>query len=460
MSENGASGPDAEPSASPGGDDGRAELEQLRTRVAALEAGRAPRTSRHRTKSFFSALLIVIGCVLVPFAIVAAWTSSEVGNTDRYVDTVAPLASDPDVQAAAANRVTAAVMQHIDLPTLLEGVAPENRPLLEKALGRLGNSLESAVSSFVRDKAEEVLASETFAKIWTDANRRIHTAVDKALTGTGGGAVKINNDSVTVDLAPVIDQVKQRLVDEGMTVAAKIPEIHTDFTVLRADNIGKVKTGFRLLQIAGFWLPVLAVLLIIAGVLLSAHRRRTTVIAALAFAFAALVLGLALTVFRVVYLNALPDSVSQPAAESIYDALTRYLRTTVRMAAVLGVVVALAAWLSGPGRTATLVRGLWNSGITAVRSTADRAGLRTGPVGPFVRRHRTWITWVLVAAAVVTYVLWSFPTAWVVVGIALVWLFAMAVVQFLGDEGAGEGAPAGPADAPGPDPASRQSPTR
>ncbi|MFF3325652.1 hypothetical protein [Streptomyces sp. NPDC002889] len=439
MADDGAAGPGAEPSGTPGrADDGRSELEQLHTRIAALEADKEARAPRHRWRSFFAALLIVIGCILAPLAAVAAWTADEVGDTDRYVDTVAPLASDPDIQNAAANRVTDAVMEHIDLPSLLEGVAPADRPLAEKALGRIGDSLESAVRSFVHDKSEEIIASDTFENIWIQANRRIHAAIEKALTGSGGGAVKINNDSVTVDLGPVVDQVKQRLVDEGMTVAAKIPEVHTDFTVLRADNIGKVKTYFRVLQIAGFWLPVLSVVLIAAGVLLSAHRRRVLVVAALAFAFAMVLLGVGLTVFRVVYLNALPDTVSQPAAESVYDTLTRYLRTTVRMGVTLGVVIALAAWLSGPGRWAEFVRQSWHSGIAAVRSTADRAGMRTGPVGPFLQRHRKWITWVLVGLAVLTYILWSYPTAWVVVGIALVWLFAMALVEFLAGDGTRE----------------------
>ncbi|MFE9629606.1 hypothetical protein [Streptomyces sp. NPDC006463] len=438
MTHEGAPGPgDAEPQRVPGTEDGRSEVEQLHARVTALEAEKAAREPRHRWKSFFAALLIVIGCVLAPLAAVASWASSEVGDTDRYVQTVAPLASDPDIQAAAANRVTDAVMEHIDIPALLEGVAPADKPRLEKALGKLGDSLENAVRSFVHDKAQDVIASDTFQRIWTEANRRIHTVVVKALTGSGGGAVKINNDSVTVDLGPVVDQVKQRLVDEGMSVAAKIPEVHTDFTVLRADDIGKVKTYFRLLQIAGNWLPVLSVLLVAAGVLLSRHRRRVLVTAALAFAFAMLMLGAALTVFRVVYLNALPDTVSQPAAESVYDALTLYLRSTVRMTVVLGVVIALAAWLTGPGRWASFVQQGWHSGIGAVRSTADRAGMRTGPVGPFVQRHRTWITWVLVAAAVLTFVLWSYPTGLVILVIALVLLFAMAVAEFLAEEGSG-----------------------
>ncbi|AVV45469.1 hypothetical protein PYK79_21150 [Streptomyces sp. ID05-04B] len=408
-----------------------AELETLRARVAALEAERSRPPAHHRVRSVFAVVLIVLGCVLAPLGLVAAWTSSIVGDTDRYVDTVRPLAADKDVQNAVAGRVTDALMERIDLTALLQDAAPAQRPLLEKALGRLGPSLEDAVRSFVHDKAQAIVASDAFQKIWTDANRRIHSSVEKALTGSGGGAVKIENDTVTLDLAPVVEQVKQRLVDSGMTVAGKIPEIHTDFTLVRSEDIGKVKTYFRVLQLVGFWLPVVAVLLVAAGVLLSTHRRRVLIVAALCFAFATLLLGVALTVFRVVYLDALPAGVSQPAAGSVYDTLVRFLRTSVRSVVALGVVVALAAWLTGPGRHAALARRLWHSGIGAVRTTADHAGMRTGPVGPFVDRYRTWITWILAAGAVLAFLLWPYPTGWVVVGLALALLFALAVVDFL-----------------------------
>lgn len=420
------------------GSEGR-DLERLQARIAALEAREQlpPRPPRHRMRSALAAVLIVIGCVFAPLSAVATWAKSEVGDTDRYVATVAPLASDPDVQAAVATRVTNVVMEHIDLPALLEDVAPADRPRLDALIGRLGGALENAVRSFVQARTQDIVASDAFQRIWTDANRRIHAAVDKALTGSGGGAIELTDNAVKIDLAPVIEQVKQRLVDEGLTVAEKIPEIHTDFTVLQSEDVGRVKTGFRLLQLAGTWLPVVAVVLIAAGVLLSAHRRRALVAAALGVAVATALLGAGLTVFRLIYLDSLPKGVSQPAATSVFDALVRFLRTTIRNIVMLGVVVALAAWLTGPGRYAGLVRQLWTSGIAATRATANRAGLRTGPVGPWVRRYRTWITWVLVAAVVLVYVLWSYPTAWVVVGLALALLLALAVVEFLAQDAHG-----------------------
>ncbi|RZU23698.1 hypothetical protein EV567_1434 [Streptomyces sp. BK239] len=444
---------------SDGGDAAQAELRELRARIAALESGHrtretegaARRPSRHRVRSVLAVILIVLGCLLAPLGVVAAWSADIVGDTDRYVQTVQPLAADEDIQKAVAGRVTDAVMSHLDLPALLQDVAPKDQgPLLQKALGKLGDSLEDAVRSFVQDKTQAVVASDAFQRIWTDANRRVHAALDKALTGSGGGAVKLENDTVTIDLAPVVEEVKQRLVDDGLTVAEKIPQVHTSFTVLRSEKIGEAKTYFRLLQLAGVWLPVVAVLLVAAGVLLATRRRRALVAAALCFALATLLLGIALTVFRVVYLDALPADVSQAAAGTVYDTLTRFLRTGVRVVVALGVVVALAAWLTGPGRRAGLVRGLWHSGIGAVRTTADHAGMRTGPVGPFVARYRTWITWILTGAAVLAYVLWPYPTGWVVIGLALALLFALSVVDFLAPSAPGPtNTPVSP-NAPGP----------
>ncbi|MFE2041559.1 hypothetical protein ACFXAZ_11630, partial [Streptomyces sp. NPDC059477] len=402
--------------AAPADDTGPSELAELRSRVAALESGRGgDGPPSHRGRSALAAVLITLGCLLAPLAIVASWAANEVGDTGRYVDTVAPLADEPAVQDAVANRVTDALMTRINLSTLLSGVAPTDRPRLEKALGRLGDSLESALRSFVHDKAQEVAASDAFHNLWTQANRRAHSALDKALTGKGGGAVQLTDDTVTLDLAPVVAQVKQRLVDSGLTVAARIPDIHTDLTLVRSKDIGEVKTYVRLLQLAGNWLPVLAVLLIAAGVLLALRRRRALVAGCLGAAFAALVLGIGLDVFRAVYLDALPAGVSAPAAGAVYDTLTHFLHTMVRMVIALGVVLALAAWLTGPGRRAGLVRRLWSGGIGAVRGVAQGAGMRLGPVERFTRRYRVWIGWALVIVALVVYLVWSYPTGWVVV---------------------------------------------
>ncbi|MEW2162163.1 hypothetical protein AB0912_04060 [Streptomyces sp. NPDC007084] len=407
------------------------ELAELRARVAELERRRRPTAQRHWVRPFFAVLLILVAAVLTPLGAVAAWSSDLIGDTDRYVSTMKPLASDPDVQNAVADRVTTAVMQYVDIRSLLTSVAPDDRPRLTKALGPLSGPITSGLTDFVHSTAERFVAGDAFATLWTDLNRTAHASANKALTGSGGGAVKLTHDAVVIDLAPVIARVKQALVDRGLGLAAKIPEVHAEFTVMNSESIGKAKKFYRLLQIVGFWLPVLTLLLAAGGVLLAIRRRRALVTAALAVAAGAAVLGIALWIFRGIYLDSLPSGVSQPAAGSVFDTLVRYLRTTVRMVITLGVVVALAAWLTGDGRAATRVLAAWRGGIGAVR---DAVGLDLGAPGAWVHRTKTWLDWTVVAVAAATLLTWPYPTAAVTVWTAVVALLVLAVIEYMDSE--------------------------
>ncbi|RAG80723.1 hypothetical protein DN069_36595 [Streptacidiphilus pinicola] len=406
-----------------------AELGRLRAQVAELQA------PKQRWKSALSAVLITLACILAPLSIVASWASSIIGDTNRYVAMVAPLPANPDVQNAIATRTSQAVSAHIDVNSLLQQVAPTDRPRLDAALGKLSGPIDSAITSFVQKQTQSVVSSSWFQSFWADANRRIHQNMVKALTGQGGGAVQLTQNSVVIDLAPVIDQVKQRLVSNGMTIAGKIPEIHTNFTVVNAQNIGKAKTGFRLLQVIGNWLPVIGVVLAVAGVWLARRWRRAAVAAAFGIAAGALVLGIGLSIFRVIYLDKLPADVNQDAAKAIYDQLVLFLRTAVRSVVVLGVAVGLGFWLTGHGAKAARIRGVFTAGIDATRGALENVGLRLGPVGPFVHRYRKWIMAAVLAAGALTLALWSYPTGLVVFWLVVIVLCALAVVRFL-DEGA------------------------
>ncbi|MGW3913428.1 hypothetical protein ACWEBX_18215 [Streptomyces sp. NPDC005070] len=434
-----------------GGADAR-ELAELRARVAELEK-RPPRVEHHRVRSTFAVVLILLAALLTPLSAVAAWSSDLIGNTDRYVATMEPLASDKDVQDAVAKRVTDAVMQHVDVKTLLESAAPADRPELTKAIGPLSGPITSGLTDFVHTVALKFVSSDAFATLWTQLNRTAHASVDKALTGKGGGAVKLTNDAVVIDLAPVIDKVKQALVDQGLSIAAKIPQVHTNFTVLTSDSIGKTKKIYRLLQVVGFWLPVLTLLLAAGGVLLAVRRRRALVTAALLVAAGAAVLGIALWIFREIYLDGLPSNVSQPAAESVFDTLVRYLRTSVRLVITLGIIVALAAWLTGSGRAASRVLAAWRGGIGAVRIAS---GAELGAVGAWVHRAKTWLIWTVVAVAAAILLVWNYPTAAVTIWIAVLALLALAIVEFLDDDGtphltgSGGGPVTGPPEAQSP----------
>lgn len=250
----------------------RSELDELRHRVGALESGAHPRAARHHyLRTTGSVLLILFAALLSLLSVIAVWANSIVRDTDRYVATVGPLASDPDVQKAVTNRVTDVVLAQIDVNALVKqlqdavsekGVPPKATQLVGKLDGPITSGLKQLVSGTV----ERVVSSSAFEKVWVDANRRVHSAVDKALTGEGGGAVSLKDDEVAIDVAPIVAQVKERLVGAGLGVAAKIPDVHTDFVVVQSKDIGKIKTYMRVLEIMGSWLPLIALLVAAAGV--------------------------------------------------------------------------------------------------------------------------------------------------------------------------------------------------
>lgn len=420
----------------------RSELEELRHRVGALESSALTQTARHHfSRSAGSVLLILFAALLSLLAVVAVWANSIVRDADRYVATVGPLAGDPDVQKAVTNRVTAAVLAQVDVDALVKELtdATSQRgvpPRVVELLGDLDGPIESGLKQLVGSTVERVVTSSAFETVWENGNRAAHTALDKALTGKAGGAVSLENGQVAIDVAPIVAQVKDQLVSAGFSPAAKIPDVRTDFVVFESQDVGKGKAFLRVLQILGGWLPVIALLVAAAGVYVAFNRRHALIGAALAVFVAMLVLGIALTVVRDVYLDHLSPETSQAAAGAVYDALVEFLRAAVRALAAVALLTALGAFLTGPSRGAVLIRTGCRRGIAAFRDVAMSAGLRLGAVGRFVHRFKHWIgVAILVVAAAVLFT-WTYPTTVVVIWTAVLTLAGFAILEFLDVGGA------------------------
>lgn len=415
----------------------RGELDELRHRVAALESAARPQAARHhRFRSTGSVLLILFAALLSLLSVVAVWANSIVRDTDRYVATVGPLASDPDVQEAVTNRVTNVVLAQIDVDALvkqLEDAASEKGvpPKAAQLFGNLEAPITSGLKQLVSGTVERVVSSNAFETVWVDANRSVHSALDNALTGSNEGAVSLKDDQVAINVGPLVAKVKDQLVSAGLGAAAKIPDVHTDFVVFQSQDIGKVKTYLRVLQIMGTWLPVIALLVAAAGVYTAFNRRHALIGAALAVFAAMLCLGITLTVFRDVYLDHLPPGASPAAAGAVYDALVKFLRAGVRALGAVALITAVGAFLSGPSRIAVLVRKGCRRSIGALRDVATSGGLRLGAVGRFVHRFKRWIgAAILVIAAIILFT-WNYPTTMVVVWTTVIVLVGFAIREFL-----------------------------
>ncbi|MFD4341931.1 hypothetical protein ACFWPP_32690 [Streptomyces anulatus] len=289
----------------------------MRTSPSATSAASAA-SAISAISAALSAALLVLLAVLVPLSALSAWVDLEIDDTDRYVAAVSPLASDPAVQTTVADLVTEEAMRQIDL-----------------------GPLQDTVREFLHETVRSFTTTEAFRNAWDTANRAAHKAVAAALDGDSG-------EAVTIDLAPVIDQVKQDLVRDGVPFADQIPVERTEITVLGPGQADDLRNSFRLLRYGSIWPAVATLVLLVLVVGIATVRRGmraglwATATVGAGFVLGAIVLRVLVAVGRSRVLDEVPDS-DRDAAAAVVDALTASLRTTVWVVLAVGAALLVGA---------------------------------------------------------------------------------------------------------------------
>ncbi|MGW3106180.1 hypothetical protein [Streptomyces sp. NPDC001100] len=398
-----------------------------------------------------SAVLIVLACVLVPVSVLTVWVHDIALDTDRYVATVKPLASDPAIEEAARNRIVQAVDVRVDGKRATAELAAWLQsqglpPTAARAVRGLAPQLDAAVTGAAEKVATRFVRSDRFEKVWTSANRAAHAAVVHALTGKGRGAVGVDDGTVTLDVGTAVDRVKQELVDAGVTPAENIPAVNKQMVLFKSDQLKRMQSAAHALDVVGTWMPVLTVVLGAAGVFLAYGRRRALAKTALGAAGAALIVAIGLVVARHYYLDHLPPQVqSEAAAAAVFDHLLHFLQVTLRTVIVLGVVVALGAYFVGPGRGARAVRTTSERTADSVARWADAHDIRTGRAGTWTADNRRRLTIGFLLLLALLFALWNHPTVLTVLLLVLVFLAVLAVIALVAASGRRERAAGTPA---------------
>lgn len=420
------------------------EVERLRLQVAELRqelaTTTAPSTAPRRPgrwRSIVAVCLIVCGCVLSLLAVVSVWARSEVSDTNRYVQTVAPLADNPALQAAVTDDITRQIATRVDINALttqvLAAISQQGlSPRVAAELQGLNDPIAAGVRGFLHTAVARVVASPAFETAWKLSNRRAHEQLVSLLSGRQNGVVTSQDGAVRINLGPFIAQVKQQLMSQGFGFANQIPAINTSLTVVQSHALTKLQRGYRLLNALGLWLPFIALGFLGLGVYVAKSHRRALIGAGLGVTVSMLLLGASLAVARPLYLDAVPTNVlPQNAAGAVFDTLVRFLREALRATALVGLVVAAGAFLTGPSATAVSTRAVLVRGIDRLRGSGDSAGPRARRVGAwtYAHRHALRIGAVVIGLAILTLVPHSTVAAVIVITVLVV--LAMGVIEFL-----------------------------
>jgi hypothetical protein len=140
-----------------------------------------------------------------------------------------------------------------------------------------------------------------------------------------------------------------------------------------------------------------------------------------------LVLGAGLVIARALYLNSVPATVPADAAAAAFDILVRFIKTALRTLLVVGLVVAVGAFFTGPSAAAVRTRHTLSSGLGRLRH-----GGQSGPASRWTYAHRHTLRIGAVALAALIFVFWGQPTAAVVVAIAVLLLVILGLIEVIG----------------------------
>ncbi len=281
-------------------------------------------------------VLIVLSCVFIPLSIFTIWLHNTLLNTASYVETIAPLSTNPDIASSLANKITNKLFQKVNVEARVNDALPDNGKFLAAPL-------TDRLETFTQNSITKLIESPAFNKIWVGINRVAHQQIVNLLTGKRPALTVNQQGQVVLDLTPVIDKVKTRLNQQGITVFndATFNPSDLQFTLFQSQQLAKAQNFVNLLNQLIIVIPVLTLIFIAGAILLAKDRLlaikqlgKGTIIAVVVFLFFYLVA-------RSLYIDS-PHNLSTAAATAFFDIITRFLLLSSFLFVILGGMIVYA----------------------------------------------------------------------------------------------------------------------
>ncbi len=409
----------------------RREREDLERKVEVLEARPAKRS---RLRRVGAVALIVLTVIVFAAGVAGAWARRTVLDTDRYVATVGPLAEDPAVQEYLARTITNQVFEALDVQDRLEVVLQERADRLVFLAGPITDS----VRGFVQDQVDKVVASEQFARLWTEVNRLAHEQAVRLLEGDTD-VVSIEEGKAVLNLLPVANEVLKgvsgvvsELVGRPVTLpeitpqtvpseavarieqalGVDLPDDFARIVIYDSDELAAVQDAVNLFNKTVILLAVLFVVLFVAAMWVSPWKRRTLLQLMTALAFVLVIERR----FAMAAANDLVDGArpeNQAAVGAVIDAFLGSLLRYTGWFLAAALVTLIVALLTGPYPWAVRFRS-WVVDLGRALGGMVKPGERA-PATDWIAAHRDPVMMGLALLGVLVLLVWDLTIPWFLV---------------------------------------------
>ena len=399
-----------------------------------------PAPSRRWTKprSVLSVMFGIVAVIGLLTSVVAVWAHSVLFNSDKVAGAVESALEEPEVTIAFATYLTDQVFAVADVEAAVEQVLPDQ-------LDRLGPVIAGGARTIVQNRLEGVLANDTTRALIVAVVERSHEALMRLLEGDGlVDGITVVDGEVTVNVLPLVTRGLQAVQNIGLLDGVVIPELSADgdpaeqaaeleqafardlpdgfgqLVVYSSESLADGQEAVARAQQAvvtvkrAIVLIVAITVLAFAASILLAVRRRRAILALLLASSAAMII--ARTIVRKIVEDA-QTLVVEPGARAAIKAtvttLTEGLRTAVTLTVVVGLILAVVAYLGGSSSSARSIRGATGSARGSLRAAVDS--------------HRDATAIIAFGGAVAVIAVAGFGVAQLVVALVLVVLGAWAL---------------------------------
>ncbi len=340
-------------------------------------------------------MLVVLASLLIPVSVISVWAIRTVTNTDKYVETMAPLARNQVIVDHLATRATDALFSsHIVQNKITDALPAKAKPIVTPIVNQVHN--------YVHGLALQVFESPKFGKLWDSLNRHTHDAVVDVLSGKQSPLTKKLEKAggIVVNVTPALNQLIDKANARGITVFNPVKAVLAEgnslgVTVVSKSQVSQFTALFNLIVKLKWAIPVVALILGVLAIVVAIERRKTLLRLALGVAIVTLLILAGLSLGRITFINqAHAHSFNGQVAAAVWDTLLRYLKTNLRWTLLISVLFALGAWLAGPARYAVWIRSTcakgWHWLVAQARALTAGAG-RAAAGSEGARRVGAWM---------------------------------------------------------------------
>ena len=301
-------------------------------------------------KRVVQALAWVVLLVIVPVGLSLTWAREVIYDQDQYLAAVADLPAEPEVQESIATRLSTEIdaqLGNLDWPEFVAEVVGD---------ASVAESLRAQnldVATFIHDQTLAVMQRPEFQAVWEEMNRQLHPIVEQVLRGDDSQTLTTTNGEIRVSLYPLYTLLVENLTIEGVDLEQELQVGEDDLwlTLAVGESLIEAQQAVKVLNDASWALLVVGVVLAAVLIWSAANRWRAGLAVALAVVLGGVLLWAALVIAGPLAGDRLRTQLDPAATEVIVRDVTGSLRTWALIAAGVGLVGAVGAWLGDRQRS-------------------------------------------------------------------------------------------------------------